>query len=85
MKLTVVVHDNRPYESREGGIMPYVECVISGSGDDLDDVAVGGEKVQEGFAQAEQVARLTEVSKIIKNEIEGYYTLEEEFLPKVKV
>lgn len=79
MKLTVVVYDNGPGEPRDGGNVPYAEYVISGCGGDLNDIALGGEQVQDGFMQAEQVARLIELSKIIQENVKSYYARENEF------
>lgn len=84
MKLTIAIHDNYPIPTRQENIAkPFVECAISGSGDDLDDFAVGAEYVQDGFVQAEQVARLTELSRAIRETIEDYYTKVPLDMPKV--
>lgn len=83
MKLTVVVYDNVHFESRDAEDVPYVECVISGCGGDFDDIASGGEQVLTGYIQAEQVARLTEVSRIIREDVKNYYSHENKF-PTIK-
>lgn len=83
MKLTIVVRDNYPDDGQQEGLIPFVECAISGCEDDIKDIATGAETVRSGFIQAEQVARLTEVSGIIRKEINAYYSKDENLLPKV--
>lgn len=81
MKLTVVVYDNFPNDN--DGIHPFVECAISGSEEDISDIAVGAETLRPGFVQAEQVARLTTVAGAIRKTIAEYYGQDEKSLPKV--
>lgn len=83
MKLTVVVYDNYPYS--DDGIKPYVECAISGSEEDISDIAAGAEAVRSDFAQAEQVARLSMVAAAIQKTITAYYAQDEKSLPKVVI
>lgn len=85
MKLTVVVYDNYPDEHRQSGIKPNVECVIGGCSGDVDDIAVGSEEVQDDFAQAEQVARLTEVAAAIRKTVDDYYSQEANRMPKIVI
>ena len=83
MKLTVVVYDNYPDDN--DGIKPYVECAISGSEEDISDIAVGAETLRPGFTQAEQVARLTTVASAIQKTIADYYGQDAKLLPKVGI
>ncbi len=83
MKLTVVVYDNYPDE--HDGIKPYVECAISGSEEDISDVALGAETLRPGFTQAEQVARLSTVAAAIRKTIDDYYSQDSNSLPKVVI
>lgn len=83
MKLTVVVYDNYPDENE--GIKPYVECAISGSEEDISDIAAGAETLRPDFTQAEQVARLSTVAAAIRKTVEEYYEQDVKSLPKVVV
>lgn len=85
MKLTVIVYDNYPDEQRQESILPNVECIISGSGEDVADIAIGGEEVRDDFSQTEQVARLTMVAGAIRKAIADYYGQDTKSLPKVVI
>ncbi len=83
MKLTVVVYDNYPDDN--DGIKPYVECAISGSEDDISDIAVGAETLRPGFTQAEQVARLATVASAIQKTVANCYEQYTKSQPKVVI
>ena len=83
MKLTVVIYDNYPDENE--GIKPYIECAISGSEEDISDIAAGAETLRPGFTQAEQVARLCLVSDVIRKTVMECYELYAKSFPKVVI
>lgn len=83
MKLTVVVYDN--YPNSKDGIKPYVECAISGSEEDISDIAAGAETLRPDFTQAEQVARLSTVAAAIRKTVADYYGQDAKALPKVVI
>ena len=83
MKLTVVVYDN--YPDGNEGIKPYVECAISGSEEDISDIAAGAETLRPGFTQAEQVARLSTVADAIRKTVANCYEQYAQSQPKVVI